>query len=100
MTNNNENEAVGTDEISEEVANKIGVEMALWREKTMTVHIRNQLVQEEYIIQLEKKIEAINGILLNQISTIDLYRTAEDIVHDRAMEETTEWVTLYGVGSQ
>ena len=31
MTNNNENEATGTGEISAEVAHKIGVEMGLWR---------------------------------------------------------------------
>ena len=90
MTNNNENEATGTDEISAEVAHKIGVEMGLWRMKTITIHRQQLLVLEEYIIQMEKIIASMNGG--SGIPANDCYTLAEDLVHAKAMKEATNKV--------
>lgn len=87
MTNNNENEATGTNELSEGVAHKIGVEMYLWRKKNVTIYRQHLLVLEEYIIQMEKIIASMNGG--SGIPAKDCYALAEDIVHDRAMKEAT-----------
>lgn len=86
MTNNNENEATGTNELSEGVAHKIGVEMGLFRMKTITINRQHLLVLEEYIVQLEEALMAIN------VGHFGLYETAENKVYNRAIKEATNKV--------
>lgn len=86
MANNNENEAIGTDEHSAEVAHKIGVEMGLWRMKPITINRQHLLVLEAYIQQLEKRIDT------NYIDITQIYRNAEDLVYQQAMIDATNKV--------
>ena len=87
MTNNNENEATGTDELSAEVAHKIGVEMGHFRLKRIVMNRQRLLVLEEYITQLEHEVR-----FFGDIDTTQIYRLAEDLVLNKAMKEATQRV--------
>jgi len=63
MTNNNENEAIGTDETSEGVRD--------YRNEKITIHKVHLLVLNAYIRELEKKIDT------NYIDIDQLYHKAE-----------------------
>ncbi len=86
MANNNENEATGMNELSEEVAHKIGMKMGQWRMKTITIHRQHFLVLEEYIVQLEEALMALN------VGHFGLYEEAENKVYNRAIKQATNKV--------
>ena len=94
MTNNNENEATRTDELSAEVAHKIGVEMGLWRMSHRTVSVQSHEVLLEYITQLENVVRLVN-MEFNGTGEIDLtqiYSESENLVHAKAMKRATNKV--------
>ena len=102
MTNNNENEATRTDELSAEVAHKIGVEMGLWRMSHRTVSVQSHEVLLEYITQLENEVRLINkvGMGTSDIDLTQIYRRSENLVHDKAMKRVRDVVihTSYSSG--
>lgn len=91
MTNNNENEATGTNEMSEEVAHKIGVEMGHFRMKTVTINRQHLLTLEEYIAQLERMVTEVIG-QGSGIPCEDLYISAQNQVFDKAFKQATDKV--------
>ena len=91
MTQTNENEATGTDELSAGVAHKIGVEMGLWRMKHRSVSVQSHEILLEYIVLMEKEITEFIG-KGSQIPCHNIYTHAEDIVLERAMKQAMKRV--------